>query len=226
MRWCTRKSRRYRGGSWPRRAHRHRGISIKISGGDGNIEFFIGAHRVERLAIDHVGQRGDGVAFAGGHTVFVPYALGANGLKSNRWPIIPTAGICRASSGQRGADRAVVRIFWRLRGCAIQHWRPDPIAPGNAGSLIDTLRMPASNARSMSSSTPPARRRRITGPCAPRRRRRAAVGFAAATRSRESSAIDHCPILDPALQGALDAARVLAEVLNQRAAAGYSSHRR
>src|ERR1700733_954097 len=31
---------------------------------------------VERLVIDHVGHRGDGVAFAGGQTVFVPYTLG------------------------------------------------------------------------------------------------------------------------------------------------------
>src|SRR5713226_1124228 len=31
---------------------------------------------VEHLTIDHVGHRGDGVAFAGGETVYVPYTLG------------------------------------------------------------------------------------------------------------------------------------------------------
>ena len=31
---------------------------------------------VERLAIDHVGHRGDGVALADGEAVYVPYTLG------------------------------------------------------------------------------------------------------------------------------------------------------
>src|SRR5215469_18927334 len=31
---------------------------------------------VERLLIDHVGHRGDGVAFAGSGDLYVPYALG------------------------------------------------------------------------------------------------------------------------------------------------------
>src|ERR1019366_3334378 len=31
---------------------------------------------VERLTIDHVGQLGDGVGFADGQTLYVPYALG------------------------------------------------------------------------------------------------------------------------------------------------------
>jgi 23S rRNA (uracil1939-C5)-methyltransferase len=29
----------------------------------------------ERLVIDHVGHRGDGVSFAGGESLFVPYTL-------------------------------------------------------------------------------------------------------------------------------------------------------
>src|SRR6202035_4332895 len=37
---------------------------------------------VERLVIDHVGHRGDGVAFSGGQTVFVPYTLGGETVEA------------------------------------------------------------------------------------------------------------------------------------------------
>src|SRR5436305_13309868 len=36
----------------------------------------------ERLVIDHVGHRGDGVAFAGGHAVFVPYTIGGETVET------------------------------------------------------------------------------------------------------------------------------------------------
>src|SRR4051812_20721605 len=38
--------------------------------------FFSAPAVAERLVIDHVGHQGDGVAFAEGRSVFVPYTLG------------------------------------------------------------------------------------------------------------------------------------------------------
>ena len=46
----------------------------------------------ERLGIDHVGHRGDGVSFAGGESLFVPYTLAARPSRSSRSPGTPTAG--------------------------------------------------------------------------------------------------------------------------------------
>src|ERR1700676_2856955 len=77
MRWCIRKSvttsRRscLRSGAPASRCFRHRSkVATAI------LNFLSARAVVERLVIDHVGHRGDGVAFADGQTLFVPYALG------------------------------------------------------------------------------------------------------------------------------------------------------
>ena len=37
---------------------------------------------IERLAIDHVGRHGDGVAISGGESIYVPYALGGEVIET------------------------------------------------------------------------------------------------------------------------------------------------
>src|SRR5260370_28588710 len=44
---------------------------------------------VERLVIDHVGHRGDGVALADGQTVYVPYALAGETVEVTPGPDHP-----------------------------------------------------------------------------------------------------------------------------------------
>jgi 23S rRNA (uracil1939-C5)-methyltransferase len=168
----------------------------------------------EQLVIDHVGHRGDGVAFAGGHTVFVPYTLAgetvetgpATGHPDRRVPLrVETASLERIAP--------FCRYFGACGGCAIQHWQPQSYAAWKRRTVVDTLahagiECPVDDLVDAHG----AGRRRITAHARRGGDGVLRVGFAAA-HSHAIVAIDDCPILDPALHGALDAARALAEVL-------------
>jgi 23S rRNA (uracil1939-C5)-methyltransferase len=169
---------------------------------------------VERLTIDHVGHHGDGVAFAGGHTLFVPYALGGETIEAD-----PVMGhpdrrqLTRVEHASAERTLPFCPHFGACGGCAIQHWQPEPYRAWKRQLVVDTL--------DHAGITCPveelvdahgAGRRRITAHARRGSDGELRVGFAAAG-SHAIVAIDDCPILDPALDGALDAARALAEVL-------------
>ncbi|MDB5656069.1 MAG: rRNA (uracil-5-)-methyltransferase RumA [Tardiphaga sp.] len=168
----------------------------------------------ERLTIDHVGQRGDGVAYADGATVFVPYTLGGEIVEA-----APSPGhaerrklaFVETASPQRVEPFCV--YFGRCGGCAIQHWQPDPYQAWKRQIVIDTL----AHARIECPVDPiidahGAGRRRITAHARRGGDNEIRVGFAAAA-SHAIIAIDECPILEPGLKGALDVARALALLL-------------
>jgi 23S rRNA (uracil1939-C5)-methyltransferase len=168
----------------------------------------------EQLVIDHVGHRGDGVAFAGGHTLFVPYTLGGE--------TVETAGVAGHPDRrllQRVEDPSPERIapfcpyFGACGGCAIQHWQPRSYSAWKRRIVIDTLARAAIECPVDDLiDAHGAGRRRITAHARRGGDGEVRVGFAAAS-SHAIVAIDDCPILDPGLHGALDAARALAEVL-------------
>lgn len=168
----------------------------------------------ERLLIDHVGQRGDGVAFADGATVFVPYTLGGETVE-----VVPAPGHAERRKLEHVEIASPERIdpfckyFGRCGGCAIQHWQPDPYQAWKRQIVVDTL----AHARIDCPVDPiidahGAGRRRITAHARRGGDNEIRVGFAAAA-SHAIIAIDECPILDPALKGALDVARALALLL-------------
>jgi 23S rRNA (uracil1939-C5)-methyltransferase len=168
----------------------------------------------EHLVIDHVGHRGDGVAFAGGHTVFVPYTLPGEIVETD-----PVAGhpdrrlALRVETASLERIAPFCRYFGACGGCAIQHWQPQSYAAWKRRIVVDTLahagiECPVDDLLDAHG----AGRRRITAHARRGRDGIVRVGFAAA-HSHAIVAIDDCPILDPALHGALDAARALAEVL-------------
>jgi 23S rRNA (uracil1939-C5)-methyltransferase len=169
----------------------------------------------ERLVIDHVGHRGDGVAFADGQSVFVPYALGGETVE-----VEPVAGhpdrrhlsLVERASAERIAP--FCRYFGRCGGCAIQHWQAEPYRAWKRQIVIDTLKHAGIECGiGELVDAHGAGRRRITVHARRGGDGELRVGFAAAS-SHAIVAIDDCPILDPGLHGALDAARALAEVLN------------
>jgi 23S rRNA (uracil1939-C5)-methyltransferase len=168
----------------------------------------------ERLHIDHVGQRGDGVAFADGATVFVPYTLGGETVE-----VVPAPGHAERRKLEHVETASPERIdpfctyFGRCGGCAIQHWQPDPYQAWKRQIVVDTL----AHARIDCPVDPiidahGAGRRRITVHARRGRDNEIRVGFAAAA-SHAIIAIDDCPILDSGLKGALDVARALALLL-------------
>ncbi|MDB5504410.1 MAG: rRNA m(5)U939 methyltransferase [Tardiphaga sp.] len=169
---------------------------------------------VERLTIDHVGQRGDGVGYAAGEALFVPYTLAGEIIEAE-----PVAGHAERRHLIHVETPSTERIdpfctyFGRCGGCAIQHWQPDPYQAWKRQTVVDTL----AHARIECPVDPiidahGAGRRRITVHARRGGDGNLRVGFAAAA-SHAIIAIDDCPILDPGLKGALDAARALAELL-------------
>jgi 23S rRNA (uracil1939-C5)-methyltransferase len=168
----------------------------------------------ERLVIDHVGHRGDGVAFAGGHTVFVPYALGGETVEAGPVADHPDRRVLlRVKTANAERIAPFCRYFGACGGCAIQHWQPSSYRAWKRQIVVDTLahahiECPVDELVDAHG----AGRRRITAHARRGSDGELRVGFAAAN-SHAIVAIDACPILDPGLHGALDAARALAEVL-------------
>ena len=166
------------------------------------------------LVIDHVGHRGDGVALTGGETVFVPYTLGGETVE-----VAPVAGhpgrgrLLRIDRASAERIPPFCRYFGGCGGCAIQHWQPEAYRAWKRRIVIDTLAHagiecevdPLVDAHGSG-------RRRITVHARRGSNGELRVGFAA-TNSPAIVAIDDCPILDPALRGAFDASRALAEIL-------------
>ena len=170
---------------------------------------------VERLVIDHVGHLGDGVALAEGHSLFIPYTLGGETVE------------VAATPGHHPDRRQLVRVelasservepfcqhFGVCGGCAIQHWeashyrawKRDLVAATLAQAKIECEVFPLVDAHGNG-------RRRITLHGRKSAHDVLKVGFAAA-HSHDVIPVDRCPILDPGLSGALDAAWALAESL-------------
>jgi 23S rRNA (uracil1939-C5)-methyltransferase len=172
----------------------------------------------EHLTIDYVGHRGDGIAFTGGHTVFVPYTLSGEAVEAG-----PVAGhpdrrlLLRVEKASVERIAPFCRYFGACGGCAIQHWQPASYAAWKRRIVVDTLahagiESPVDELIDAHG----AGRRRITAHARRGADGQLRVGFAAAN-SHAIVAIDDCPILDPGLHGALDAARALAEVLKPTA---------
>jgi 23S rRNA (uracil1939-C5)-methyltransferase len=169
----------------------------------------------ERLVIDHVGHHGDGVAIAGGGNIYVPYALGGETIEVGPVP------------GHHPDRRRLIKIetasparvapfcphFGVCGGCAIQHWDGEPYRAWKRELVVTTLKQagidcdvaPLIDAHG-------AGRRRITLHGRIGTHDVLKVGYAAAG-SHDIIPIDRCPILDPQLGGAIEAAWAIAEPL-------------
>jgi 23S rRNA (uracil1939-C5)-methyltransferase len=169
---------------------------------------------VERLVIDHVGHRGDGIAFAGGQTVFVPYTLDGETVDAEPVADHPDRRLLsRIEQASAARIAPFCRYFGACGGCAIQHWQPEAYRAWKRGIVVDTLAHTGIECEvDALVDAHGAGRRRITVHARRGADGELRVGFAAAN-SHAIVAIDDCPILDPGLHGALDAARALAEVL-------------
>jgi 23S rRNA (uracil1939-C5)-methyltransferase len=173
---------------------------------------------VERLTIDHVGHRGDGVGFASGESLFVPYTLAQETVE-----VEPVADHPDRRSLSRIEHASPERIapfcqyFGACGGCAIQHWQPEAYRAWKRRIVIETLEHAGIDCEVAALvDAHGAGRRRITVHARRGGDGELRTGFAAAN-SHAIVAISDCPILDPGLGGALDAARALAEALKPTA---------
>ncbi|NGX95906.1 MAG: class I SAM-dependent RNA methyltransferase [Candidatus Afipia apatlaquensis] len=168
----------------------------------------------ERLIIDHVGHFGDGVAVSGGETLYVPYALGGETVD-----VLPSLGHPDRRALAHVVTPSPQRIdpfcphFGTCGGCAIQHWQDDAYRNWKRQLVVDTLNHAGIGCEVLELiDAHGTGRRRMTLHARQSQQGILRVGFAAAGR-HEIIAIDHCPILDPAMHGAIEAANEIAELL-------------
>jgi 23S rRNA (uracil1939-C5)-methyltransferase len=169
----------------------------------------------EKLVIDHVGHRGDGVALTSGQALYVPYTLGGETVE------------VAAAPGHHPDRRRLLQVdiasperiapfckhFAICGGCAIQHWESKRYRAWKRNIVIETLAQakldcevdPLIDAHGLG-------RRRITLHAGIGAHDVLKVGFTAAN-SHDIVPIDRCPILDPGLNGALEAGWAVAERL-------------
>ncbi|CCE09570.1 putative RNA methyltransferase [Bradyrhizobium sp. STM 3843] len=169
---------------------------------------------VERLVIDHVGHLGDGVSLSSGDTRYVPYTLGGETVEAAPVPGHPDRRkLLAVETASPERIEPFCPHFGVCGGCAIQHWQPDAYQAWKRNIVIESLK-----AAKVDCEVAPlidahgAGRRRATFHARMGTHEVLKVGFSAAN-SHDIIPIDRCPILDPALTGALEAAWALAEAL-------------
>jgi 23S rRNA (uracil1939-C5)-methyltransferase len=169
---------------------------------------------VERLVIDRVGHRGDGVGIADGQSVYVPYTLGGEAIEVE--PVAGHPDRRRLLAVDRASPQRITPFcphFGICGGCAIQHWEREQYRAWKRDIVIETLAQAKLDCDVNSLiDAHGAGRRRITLHARIGTHDVLKVGFAAAN-SHDIIPVDRCPILDPGLNGALDAGWALAEPL-------------
>jgi 23S rRNA (uracil1939-C5)-methyltransferase len=166
----------------------------------------------ERLRIDRLGARGDGIADGIGGPLYV-----AGALPGEEVEVEPEPGHPDRRHLLRIATPSVERIapicphFGVCGGCALQHWRAEPYRAWKRGLVVAALAQAGLDAPvgALIDAHGEGRRRavfhaRTIG------RDTLDVGFSAA-RAHRIVPIDRCPILAPRLDGALAAAWAIAE---------------
>jgi 23S rRNA (uracil1939-C5)-methyltransferase len=168
----------------------------------------------ERLIIDHVGHRGDGVALVEGEPIYVPCTLGGETVEVDRVAGHPDrARLLAVTAANPERIEPFCPHFGVCGGCAIQHWQSEPYRAWKRNLVVETLRQARLDCEvALLVDAHGAGRRRITVHARLGTHDVLKVGFAAAA-SHDIVPIDRCPVLDPALSGALEAAWAIAEPL-------------
>ena len=163
------------------------------------------------LTIERLGQRGEGVAPSDNGNVFIPYT-------------IPGDAISAEVSGQTGRLIDIITpspereapfcpYYGTCGGCAIQGYREDAYREWKRGLVADALAHAGVNAPLAPLIDAHGEgRRRATFHARFDSAGRACVGFMQA-RSHDLVAIDFCPLFAPSLDGAIAAARGIADEL-------------
>jgi 23S rRNA (uracil1939-C5)-methyltransferase len=173
---------------------------------------------VERLATDHMGRRGDGVARGADGPIYVPYTLPGEVVDVDPWPGHPDRRtLLRVATASAERIDPICPHFGVCGGCAIQHWRWERYRAWKRDLVIAAL----SEAGITGPIGDPVRdlidahgqgRRRCVLHARRGTRDILEVGFAA-LHAHRIVPIDRCPILAPGLEGIIDAAWAIAETL-------------
>ena len=170
---------------------------------------------VERLLIDRLGHRGDGVADGAAGAIYVPGALPGETVEVEDVPGHPDRR--RLLQVEAPSAERIVPIcphFGVCGGCAVQHWSVARYRAWKRDLVVEALRRAGLDApvAELIDAHGDGRRRAVL------HARRGThevleVGFSA-TRAHRLVAIDRCPILAAGLDGAIDAGWAIADALS------------
>jgi 23S rRNA (uracil1939-C5)-methyltransferase len=168
----------------------------------------------ERLVISGLGRRGDGIAETPAGPVYVPYTLPGETVTVEPWPGHPDRRhMVRVDEASAERIAPICPHFGTCGGCALQHWDTAHYRAWKRGLVVEALREAglAPQVDDLIDAHGEGRRRAVF------HARRGThdvleVGFSA-LRAHHIVPIDRCPILVPALDGALPAAWDIAEAL-------------
>jgi len=169
---------------------------------------------VERLVIARLGSRGEGVADTAAGAVYVPYALPGEIAQVEPWPgHADRRHLVKLDVASPERIAPICPHFGICGGCALQHLASTRYRDWKRGLVVTALARAGLDAPvgDLIDAHGDGRRRAVF------HARRGArdvleVGFAA-LKAHHVVAIDRCPILAPALSGAIAAAWDIAEVL-------------
>ena len=169
----------------------------------------------ERLAINRLAHRGDGVADTPAGPLFVPYTLPGETVEVEQVPGHPDRrSLLRVEVASPERIEPFCPHFGICGGCAIQHWTPARYREWKRGLVVDALGQAGLDVPvNELIDAHGAGRRRATFHARPGiRLGTIEVGFAA-LRAHHIIGIDRCPVLAPSLDGAIAAAWAIAEAL-------------
>ena len=169
---------------------------------------------IERLTITRLGRRGDGIADAPDGPVYVPFTLPGETVEAGAWPGHPDRRLpIKIEHASPERITPVCPHFGTCGGCALQHWTAARYRDWKRGLVLEALSQAGLDAPvdDLIDAHGEGRRRMVLHA---RRGQRdvLTVGFAA-PRAHWIVAIDRCPILVPALDGAIAAAWAIAETV-------------
>jgi 23S rRNA (uracil1939-C5)-methyltransferase len=168
---------------------------------------------VERLVIDRLGHRGDGVVDADPEPIFVPGALPGETVEVDAVPgHRDRRTLLRVDTPSAERIAPICPHFGICGGCAVQHWQTERYRAWKRDLVVAALRQTGIEApvADLIDAHGDGRRRAVFHARGPRDVLK--VGFSAA-RAHQIVPIDRCPILAKSLDGALKAAWAIAEAL-------------
>jgi 23S rRNA (uracil1939-C5)-methyltransferase len=173
---------------------------------------------VERLAINGLGARGDGIASSAAGAIYVPYTLPGEVVEVDPWPGHPDRrNLLRVEAASAARITPICPHFGVCGGCQLQHWEAAPYLAWKREAVVTALRRAgiAADVGDIRDAHGDGRRRAVLhARCATHDI--LDVGYAALYAHRIIP-IDRCPILAPGLAGAIDAAWAIAETLKPAA---------
>jgi 23S rRNA (uracil1939-C5)-methyltransferase len=172
---------------------------------------------VERLVIDRLGSRGEGIANTQAGPRYVPYTLPGEAIEADPWPGHPDRGhLIKVDVASPDRIAPICPHFGTCGGCALQHLATARYHDWKRALVADALRQAGLDAPvdDLVDAHGEGRRRAVFHA---RRGTRDVleVGFAA-LKAHHVVAIDRCPILAPSLDGAIETAWAVAEALGGR----------